>query len=163
MTFCSAQRARSIIVSASRVPPTHPALALAPRKAPQEALRKKRWKLRKGSPGGAKIHPQGVPRPLRRASWADRPQMASKAALRPPLGDSWGALGALLGSSWGRLASSWVAPGPSWAAPGGHFGLPGVTFSRFLVGFFGGLARGLEKTRFSIFLWCCLSAVLLSF
>ena len=155
------------IVSASRVPPTHPALALAPRKAPQEALRKKRWKLRKGSPGGAKIQPQGVQRPPRRApgaSWApDRPQMASKAALRPPLGDSWGALGALLGSSWGRLGSSWVAPGPSWAAPGGHFGLPGVTFSRFLVGFFGGLARGLEKTRFSMFLWCFLSAVLLSF
>ena len=68
-----------------------------------------------------------------------------------------------MGRSWGRLGTSWVAPGPSWAAPGGHFGLPGVTFSRFLGGFFGGLARGLEKARFSMFLWCFLSAVLLLF
>ena len=89
------------------------------------------------------------------------------------LSDSWTHLGpscTLQGRFWALLATlgallgrSWVAPGPSWAAPGGHFGLPGVTFSRFLGGFFGGLARGLEKTMVSLFLWCFLCAVLVLF
>ena len=57
------------------------------------------------------------------ASWAPSgPQVATKAALRPPLGGSWDALGC----SWGPvLGRSWRLLGPSWAcrgAPGNHFG-----------------------------------------
>ena len=77
----------------------------------------------------------------------------------PPLERSW----ALLGRSWGGLGTSWAAPGPSWAAPGGHFGLLGVTFSSFLGGFFGGLARGLQKSSFLLFLFVFLCAVLVLF
>ena len=56
-----------------------------------------------GASEGPKSTPEGAKRAPRRApgaSWAPgRPQVATKAALRPPLGGSWGALGALLGSS----------------------------------------------------------------
>ena len=51
---------------------------------------------------------------------------------------------------------SWAAPEASWAAPGGHFGLLAVTFSSFLGGLFGGLARGLQKSScFNVFLCFC--------
>ena len=71
------------------------------------------------------------------------------AALRPGRIRAW----ALLGRSWGRLGTSSAAPGPSWAALGSNFGLLGVTFSSFLGSFFGGLARGLQKSSFLTF--CC--------
>ena len=104
----------------------------------------KRWKLklRKGSPGGAKIHPRGA-----------------QAALRPPLGGSWGALGALLGSSWDLLGRSRPLLGRSW----GSLWPPGGAFFAVFTCFFGGLARGLEKNDgfvvFVVFFVCCFGSL----
>ena len=115
-----------VIVSALRVPPTLPALALAPRKASQQAL-----KASKMEPRRAKLHPRGGQNASRRPSWAPGgPQMATKAALRPLLGGSWGALGAVLGSL-GPL------PGP----PGPLPGPPGPLLS-FMLASRGSLFRG---------------------
>ena len=112
-----------------------------------------------GASEGPKTTPEGAKRaPWRSpgASWAPgRPQVATKAALRPPLGGS----RTLLGSSWELLGRSW----PSWAAPGGHCGLPGVPFSQFLHAFLGAWPGALKKTMVSLFLWCFLCAVLLLF
>ena len=79
-----------------------------------------------GASEGPKSTPEGAKRAPRRApgaSWAPgRPQVATKAALRPPLGGSWGALGALLGSSWDLLGRSRPLLGRSWGSfwpPGG--------------------------------------------
>ena len=97
-------------------------------------------------PGGSKIAPKWLPEGSR------GPAESRSSFLMPvwrPLGRSW----ALLGRSWGGLGTSWAAPGPSWAAPGGHFGLLAVTFSSFLGGIFGGLARGLQKSCFWMVVW----------
>ena len=106
----------------------------------------------KGAPEGPKSAPEGAKRPPRRApgaSWAPgRPQVATKAALRPPLGGSWGALG----GSWGRLGALLAPPGAVLGlpgrspeapgeAPGRHFGrdlwksAPGARFFRILAYF----------------------------
>ena len=115
--FYSSQEKK--ILSASRIPPTLPALALAPRKASQQAL-----KASKMEPRRAKIHPRGGQHGSRRppeASWAPGgPQVATKAALRPLLGGSWGALGAVLGSLGPLPGPPGPLPGRSWL-PGGHF------------------------------------------
>ena len=116
-----------------------------------------------GASEGPKSTPEGAKRAPRRApgaSWAPgRPQVATKAALRPPLGGSWGALGALLGSSWDLLGRSRPLLGRSW----GSLWPPGGAFFAVFACFFGGLARGLEKTMVSLFLWCFLCAVLVLF
>ena len=129
------------------------ALAPAPRKAPQEALEASKREPRRGQnppPRG----PKGLP------SWAPgRPQVATKAALRPPLGGSWGALGALLGSSWDLLGRSRPLLGRSW----GSLWPPGGAIFAFFTCFFGGLARGLEKNDgfvvFVVFFVCCFGSL----
>ena len=55
------------------------------------------------------------------------PNLAAKAARKPSLGGSGGALGtlgALLELFWGFLGRSWGVPGRSWAPLGGHVGTP---------------------------------------
>ena len=116
-----------------------------------------------GAPEGPKSTPEGAQRPPRRApgaSWAPgRPQVATKAALRPPLGGSWGALGALLGSSWDLLGRSRPLLGRSW----GSLWPPGGAFFAVFTCFFGALARGLEKNDcfvvFVMFFVCCVGSL----
>ena len=75
-----------------------------------------------------KIDPRRVPNGLWKASgrvfYASVPNLAAKAARKPSLGGSGGALGtllALLEPSWGLLGRSWGVPGRSWAPLGGRF------------------------------------------
>ena len=116
-----------------------------------------------GASEGPKTTPEGAKRAPRRspgASWAPgRPQVATKAALRPPLGGSWGALGALLGSSWDLLDRSRPLLGRSW----GSLWPPGGAFFAVFTCFFGGLARSLEKNDgfvvFVVFFVCCFGSL----
>jgi len=73
--------------------------------------------------GGSKIACEG---PLGGFSVPVGPNLAAKAARKPSLGGSGGALGtllALLGLSWGLFGRSWGVPGRSWAPLGGRFEL----------------------------------------
>ena len=79
------------------------------------------------------------------ASWAPTaPQKATQAALRPPLGGSWGSLGALLGPSWDLLGRSRALLGRSW----GSFWPPGGDFFEVLGWSFWGLGPGPSKITF---------------
>ena len=75
------------------------------------AFREKKT-VRKSTPGGCKTGPRGVQNGLRELPVG--PNLAAKAARKPCLG-ACGALGAVLGASWG-------VPGRSWAPLGGRFG-----------------------------------------
>ena len=89
---------------------------------------KKKDNCTKIDPGGCKSGPWGVQNGLREASgrlfcasWAQLGRQGrSEAVFGRPGGrswDAWGALGAVLGASWG-------VPGRSWAPLGGHVGTP---------------------------------------
>ena len=87
--------------------------------------------VRKSTPGGCKTGPRGVQNGLWKASrrlfYASGPYLAAKAARKPSLGGSGGALGtllALLEPSWGLLGRSWGVPGRSWAPLEGCVGAP---------------------------------------
>ena len=80
--------------------------------------------VRKSTPEGEKPARGGAKRPFWKASGrlfcAVAPNLAAQAARKPCLGGpggACGALGAVLGATWG-------VPGRSWAPLGGHFGSP---------------------------------------
>ena len=91
------------------------------------AFREKKT-IRTSTPGGCKTGPRGVQHGPREASGPVGPNLAAKAARKPSLGGSGGALGtllALLEPSWGLLGRSWGVPARSWASLGVGLGLPG--------------------------------------
>ena len=92
------------------------------------AFREKKT-ARKSFPGGWKTGPRrskmASGRPPDGSSVPAAPNLAAKAARKPSLGGSGGALGtlwALLEPSWGLLGRSWGVLGRSWAPLGGRFG-----------------------------------------
>ena len=81
---------------------------------PPKAAKSARWRSKMACEGP----PDGFSMPV-------GPNLDAKAARKPSLGGSGGALGtllALLEPSWSLLGCSWGVPGRSWAPLGGRFG-----------------------------------------
>ena len=126
---------------------------------PPEGAKSARWgsKMASGRPPDGSCVPVG-------------PNLAAKAAQKPSLGGSGGALGtllALLEPSWGLLGRSWGVPGRSWAPLEGRVGpsrpifgpkrrprgFPGRFWSNF-----GSLREALEAEKHrKIRCFCCIS------